>query len=65
MHAAENPLKVDQYKSMVTSFGLLETLSSQIKDPLIYVQLYWEGHLIKIQDPRNQDTKSSKIRSRY
>ena len=42
--AAENPLKVDQYKSMVTSFCLLETLSSQTKDPLIYVQLYWESH---------------------
>ena len=44
VHAAENPLKVDQYKLMVTSFHLLETLSSQIKDPLIYVQLYWESH---------------------
>ena len=50
---------------MVTSFRLLETLSFQIKDALIYVQLYWESNEIKIQDPRNRDPKNSKIRSRY
>ena len=28
VHAAENPLKVDQYKSMITSFGLLNFIIS-------------------------------------
>ena len=36
-----------------------------MKDPLIYVQLYQESDQIKIQDPRNQDPKNTKIRSRY
>ena len=38
MHAAENPLKMDQYKLMVFP---LQTLSSQIKDPLIHLKLCW------------------------
>ena len=51
---------MDQYKSMVPLLAY-QTLSSQIKDPLIYLQLYGWSHLIEIQDPRNQDLQNTKI----
>ena len=31
VHATENPLKVDQYKSMVTSFGLIKLHHLKLK----------------------------------
>ena len=41
MHAAENPLKVDQFQLMVTSFDLLNfIISNESHDTLICVQFY-------------------------
>ena len=44
MHAAENPLKLNQYKLMALPLLAYQTLSFQIKDPLIHLQLSWGSH---------------------